>query len=283
MAYSICVYCPLHLRLLCLGELSTPSASFVAHSVYVCCLCLFCIVWCFVYSVSICCTSISCLLHLRLLWLVPSVSVVYAVYACYALVSCLLCLHLPWLALSASAIFTICICCVLVSRLLYLCLPWLILSASAVCIVCVCYLYYLRLLCLGKLSTLSAFSVTCFVCICCLCLIRSVCICCISVSYLLHLHLLWLAPSIFAIYASSALSASAMPWSVVYSVCVFYSLLRQYLLFVPRSLYLRLLYYGELSAPFAFFVTCFVYVCYLCLVCSVCVLSFIIFVVNCIK
>ena len=82
VVYSICVFCSLfHLHLLsiprlfclcllCLGQLSAPSASSVTCSIRICCLYL-------IWFICGCCALVSCLFHLHLPWLVPSVSAVY--------------------------------------------------------------------------------------------------------------------------------------------------------------------------------------------------------------
>ena len=166
----MCICCPYRLCLLCLGELSAPSMSSVAHSICVCCLCL-----------------------------------VYSIYVYCILVSCLLYLHLPWLALSASSINrsisvcflcpvpSICIYCASMSCLPYLRLLWLALSTSTICasstpsvfamfqlvilfvgifhgslrlrLLSISHPFHLPLLYLGELSALFASSLACFICV----------------------------------------------------------------------------------------------------------------------
>ena len=186
---------------------------------------------------------------LRLLYHVCSVCV------CFALVSCLLRL------LSVSRPLHL--------RLLCLSELFALFASFMARFVCVCYLCRLRLLCFGELFAPFRSSMAC-----------SVCVCYASVSYLLYLRLLWLAPSASAVYTLSALSASAMPRSIVCSVYVFRGSLCLHLLSVFYPLCLHLLCFGELSTPFASFVTRFISVYYLCLICSAYVLSFIIFIVN---
>lgn len=59
--YAICI------SLLCFGELSPLFTFSVVCSVYIYCLCLFCVFWCLVHFVCVCCAIISRLLRLRLL------------------------------------------------------------------------------------------------------------------------------------------------------------------------------------------------------------------------
>ena len=189
------------------------------------------------------------LLLSQLLFMDPSMSVFYpllcflyfirSICICFASVSCLLicffrsllclqllcfgelsaCLRLPWLALSAF---------IMPQWVVYLFLSSMTRS------ICVCYPLPLCLLCFGELSALSTSFIAHSVCICYLYLfcvvcylVYSICICCISVSYLLRLRLLWLVLSTSVVCAvcvsllclgeSSILSTSFV--GIVYVCC----------------------------------------------------------------
>ena len=115
---------------------------------------------------------------------------------------------------------------------LFLPLP-LLLIAPFMFVICL-FLYILWLI--------SCFYLSCFVCICST-----------LVSHLLHICLLWLALSAFAIYILSVPLAFAISWWFINSVCVFCSLLCLLLLSIPHPFCLRLLYFNELSTLFVFF------------------------------
>ena len=137
----LCMPRLLCLCLLCLSELSAPFTSSMALFVCICSLYL-------VYSVCVCYALVSYLLHQRLSWLVPFMSIV-----------CVLS------ALSASTVPRSVVCYICIFR-----------SLLRLHLLCMLRPLYLHLLYLAKSSAPSVSSVAYSICVCYLCLVHSVCI-----------------------------------------------------------------------------------------------------------